>query len=446
MHMPYTQCRIGEDRPVYAWSVAILLSIAQVFSFIDRQILSLLIGPIRADMQISDTQVALLHGFAFIIFYSVMGIPLGRMADRGNRPLIIALGLGFWSLATAACGLARGFWSLFAARVCVGVGEASLSPSALSLLADYFPKTTLGRAVGLYMGGIYVGSGLAFILGGAITDWALRLGDISLPLLGSLKGWQVTFLAVGLPGILLSLAFLVVIEPRRQKSRYNIQLAEKTSFTAAWAHMWKRRAAFARHYVGFGLATAMLYGLMFWIPQNFVRSFGTSIAEAGLYFGIFILFGGPLGAFFSGWLADRGIKAGRLDSPMKIAAIGFFLALPVIVAFGLAPNLQIAVLFCAPLSVLLGFPFGIATSSLQLMSPNHMRGQAAAVYYITVNLIGFTTGPLSIALMTDYLFANDAALNLSIALSAFLFIPVGVALFWTARKPFSVEVGENMRD
>lgn len=444
MHMPHASSRIGDDRPIYAWSVALLLAVAQVFSFIDRQILSLLIGPIRADMQISDTQVALLHGMAFIIFYSVMGIPFGRWADRGNRPLIIALGLAFWSLATAACGLARGFWSLFAARVGVGVGEASLSPAALSLLSDYFPEAKLGRAVGLYMGGIFVGSGLAYVLGGAITEWAIDLGQVELPILGSVRGWQITFVAIGMPGLLLALLFPFVIEPRRHPARHAVTTPVETRFDVVWKYLWHHRGVYGRHYVGFGLATALLYGLMLWVPQCFVRTFGTSIAEAGLYFGLSVLLFGPLGAFCSGWLADRGMRAGRKETPMRTAAFGFAVALPITVAFGLAPNLTVAIALCAPLGFLLGFPFGLATSSLQLIAPPDMRGQATAVYYITVNVIGFTAGPLSIALMTDKLFQADSALHYSIALSAFLFIPLAVWLFWTARKPFEAEVEKRM--
>lgn len=432
--------RIAETRPVYAWSVASLLALTQMFSFIDRQILSLLIGPIRADLAISDTQVALLHGFAFVLFYSVMGIPLGRWADRGNRPLIIAVGLGFWSIATASCGLARNFWSLFAARICVGVGEASLSPSALSLLADYFDRARLGRAIGLYMGGIYLGSGLAFIVGGALSEWAIGLGTLSLPLVGDVRGWQVTFLIVGLPGLVLTLAYLFVREPRLRSEGQDRASVDAPGLSEVWRHLRRHRDLFARHYAGFGIVTALLYGMMFWVPQTFVRAFGSTIAEAGLYFGIATLLFGPLGTFAGGWLADHGLRGGRARAPMQIAAVGFGFALPAVMAFAFAPTVAFAVAACMPLAFLLGFPLGIATSSLQLMTPARMRGQGAAIYYITVNLIGFVTGPLSVALMTDYVFRRDSALPLSLAASAALFVPIGCWLFWTAREPFAREL------
>lgn len=433
--------RIAETRPLYAWSVAFLLATAQVFSFIDRQILSLLIGPIKSDLDVSDTEVALLHGFAFILFYCLMGIPLGRWADRGNRPLIMALGLSFWSLATAACGLARGFLGLFVARVGVGIGEASLSPAALSLLADYFPRTSVGRAIGLYMGGIYVGSGLAYIVGGAITQWAIGLDPIDLAGFGPVRGWQLTFFAVGLPGLALALLFFLVDEPRRRGAAAIEAGALDASLRDVLRHIWQHRSAFVQHFIAFGLATALLYGLMFWVPQTFVRQHGVSIADAGLYFGTAMLCAGPLGAFTAGWLADRGVRAGRLDAPMRAAAIGFSLALPATSAFALAPTLELAILLCAPLAFLLGYPFGIATSALQLMTPARMRGQAAAVYYITVNVIGFTTGPLSIALMTDYLFADDRALALSVAIAPLLFVPLGATLMWRSRAAFARQVG-----
>jgi MFS family permease len=428
--------RLADRRPIYAWTVAILLTLAQVFSFIDRQILSLLIGPIRADLGISDTGVAMLHGFAFVAFYSFIGIPLGRLADRAHRPLIIATGLVFWSLATAACGLAKNFWGLFTARMCVGIGEASLSPSALSLLADYFPKSSLGRAVGLYMGGIYVGSGLAFVVGGAVAQWAIGLGDVTLPALGTMHGWQLTFLIVGLPGVLLAAILVWVIEPRAAPAKHDVAVPIRE----VAGHLWTHRDLYVPHYVGFGLVTALLYGLTFWAPQTLVRTYDVTIGQAGLAFGLAMLICGPLGAYAGGALADRGVARGDLRAPLRVAGVGFALAAPAVLAFGLAPTLPLAIAACFPVAFLLGFPLGIATSTLQLMTPNRMRGQASGVYYVCVNIIGFTTGPLSIALLTEHVFGDDKALHLSVACAGAFFAPLAGLLLWSARKGYAREL------
>jgi len=170
--------------PPMAWYAVGILTVAYTFSYIDRQILSLMVGPIRADLGISDSAFSLLHGLAFAVFYTLLGVPIGRLADRRNRRNIIALGVAFWSLATVCCGLARSFWQLFAARVAVGVGEAALSPAAYSMLADLFPKEKLGRAIGIYSSGVFVGIGLSFIIGGMLIATIEAMGGITLPVVG----------------------------------------------------------------------------------------------------------------------------------------------------------------------------------------------------------------------------------------------------------------------
>ena len=176
--------------PVFAWYVVVVLFLAYTLSFVERQIMSLLIGPIKRDLMISDTQISLLHGFAFAIFYTILGIPLGRLADRKNRTIIISVGIFLWSFMTALCGLARSFWSLFMTRIGVGVGEATLSPAAYSMISDYFPKEKRGLAISLYSMGVFFGAGMAYILGGLVVKLASQAGITTLPVLGQVRPWQ----------------------------------------------------------------------------------------------------------------------------------------------------------------------------------------------------------------------------------------------------------------
>jgi MFS family permease len=187
--------------PTVAWYTVIMCMIAYVLSFVDRQIIALLIEPIQADLQITDTQFSLLTGLAFSLFYATMGLPIARWADVGSRPFIIAAGIVVWSFATAVCGLTRTYWQLFLARMGVGVGEAALSPAAYSIISDSFPKSKLGLAMGVYSIGVFLGSGLAFLVGGTVIEIVESYGGLTLPFIGDIKPWQATFFLVGLPGI-----------------------------------------------------------------------------------------------------------------------------------------------------------------------------------------------------------------------------------------------------
>ena len=208
-----TQQNPAYPNPAYAWYVVCILTIAYMFSFLDRQILALLVEPIRADLNISDTQMSLLQGLAFGIFYTLLGIPIGRLADRRSRRSIIAIGISIWCVMTAACGLAKNFGQLFLARVGIGIGEATLNPSAYSLISDYFPREKRARPMSFYNMGVSLGAGTAMVLGGQIISWVFSQPQPVLPLVGTLFHWQVVFIMVGLPGLLIAFLMVTVREP-----------------------------------------------------------------------------------------------------------------------------------------------------------------------------------------------------------------------------------------
>ena len=279
----------SKKRPAYAWYVVFVLLIAQMFSFLDRMIMGLLVGPIRESFAISDTQYSLLAGLAFSLFYAVMGLPLARIADMGNRRNLISAGIAVWSFMTALCGLAHGYWTLFAARIGVGVGEATLGPAAYSMIADYFPKSLLARALSVYMIGVTLGSGLAYMVGGAIVGYVSNMDEIIVPVLGEMEGWQLTFFIVGVPGILISILVATTVrEPERQgvaaEDSY-LPLSDVVSYVMA-----KRRA-----YLGH------IFGISIFIFQDILNHTGVAYSN-GIWIFVFLV---ALGADYNIFVIAR---------------------------------------------------------------------------------------------------------------------------------------------
>ncbi len=412
----------------YAWYVVAVLLLAQAFSFLDRMIMGLLVGPIRASFDISDTQYSLLAGFAFSLFYAVMGIPLARIADAGSRRNLIAAGIAVWSAMTALCGLAKGFWSLFAARVGVGVGEATLSPAAYSILADYFPKTSLARALSVFMLGVTFGSGAAYMLGGAVVGYVSEMDTIVLPVFGEMEGWQLTFLIVGLPGLAVSLLVMATV---REPVRKGVA-ADAAAFPVreVAAYLWQRRRGYGSLIISVAIFVMAVYALNLWGPTYFIRTFGYDPATAGWRFGIVMIVFGSAGLLIAGTVADRLLSSGMRDAYARVVLFSMLGLAPFGVALGFVENDILALVTIGVAIFFSAFQGGLVAASLQIMTPNRMRGQVVAVYQLLANLIGLGLGPTVVALCTDYVFANDAAIGKSIALVCAELCPLTAFLLW----------------
>jgi len=395
------------------WYTVGVLTVAYVFSFIDRSIIALLVGPIRADLGISDTQIGLLHGLAFAVFYTLLGIPVASLADRRNRRNLIAIGVAFWSLATAACGLARNFWQLFVARVGVGVGEAALSPAAYSMIADSFPASRLGRALSVYTLGAFAGMGLAFVIGGAVISSVASGSAVVLPLVGALRPWQMVFFIVGLPGLLVALWVLTLTEPvRREAAPAGNEPGLKLLLRYMRAH-WR---AYAAHLAGFALLGIVLNSLTAWTPTLWIRNFGLTPGEAGLRLGLLIVIFGTGGVIAGGWWSDREQRAGRVDGPMRAGVVSAMGSLVFGAVAPVAIKLDLMLLLYAPLVFFSTFAWGAAPAAVQMMTPGPMRAMASAIYLFFLNLVGMGLGPLFTATVTDYVFRDDLAVGKSLAL------------------------------
>ncbi len=427
--------------PGYAWFVVAVLTLAYIFAFVDRQILNLLVGPIRRDLGISDTQMSLLMGFSFAIFYAVFGIPLGRLADSRSRRSIIAAGMILWSVLTAACGVARYFWHFLLLRMGVGVGEAALSPSAYSLIADYFPKERRATAISVYSMAYYIGSGLAFLLGGLVVGFTSTKGSWSLPIVGAVRPWQLIFFIVGLPGAVLALLMYTVKEPTRKGARMTKaadgrETLAQVPLRDVIAYLGRNRATFLCHNLGFALLAFSGYGTSAWIPTFLIRKYAWTGSHAGVTYGTIICLFGTIGIVTGGRLADWLARRGYQDSNMRVGLIGALAWLPVGVLYPLMPSGNLAAAALIPTIFLTSLPVGVAAAAIQEMMPNVMRGQASALYLFVINLIGLGLGPTAVAVMTDYVFRNDNAVNYSLLVVGTLAHIGAAALLWAGLKPY----------
>lgn len=425
----------------YAWYVVGVLTFVYIFSFIDRQILSLLVRPIRRDLGISDFQMSLLMGFSFALFYTFFGLPLGRLADSRSRRTIIAVGFAVWSVMTAGCGLARNFVQLLLLRMGVGVGEAALSPAAYSMITDYFPPKRRATAISVYGMGIYIGSGVAFIVGGLVSGAASVQESWDLPLVGATRPWQVVFFIVGLPGVLLALLMYTVREPVRR----GIKTLTASDGTTRFAQVPKREVVaylkqnwrtFVCHNVGFALLSFSSYGSSAWIPTFFIRNHGWNESQAGQVYGWIVAIASTLGIVAGGRLADWMVERGYKDATMRVGLIVALAWLPFGLLYPVVPNAYWAVALLIPAAFLASAPFGVSAAAIQQMMPNSMRGQASAIYLFVVNLIGLGIGPSAVAAVTDWVFEDDQAVRYSLV-SVAAFAHLGAAtLLWAGLKPF----------
>lgn len=426
----------GYPSSARAWVTVAILMVAYVLSFVDRQILNLLVEPIRRDLLISDTQMSLLMGLSFALFYTVCGIPLGRVADTRSRRGLIAVGVLFWSAATAACGMAKMYWQFLLCRIGVGVGEAALSPAAYSLIADSFPAERRATAISVYSMGVYLGSGLAFLVGGLVIQFASAQGDVVLPVLGEVRPWQLIFLILGGAGVLFTLLMLAVKEPVRRGAGAGVAVP----LSEVGRYIRANRRTVLLHNFGFaGLAFAG-YGSAAWVPSFYIRTYGWDAGQVGIVYGSIVAVFGCLGIVFGGRLADWMAKRGRSDANMRVGLYSALGALPMVTLFPLMDTAFWASLLLAPTVFCLSMPFGVAPAAIQEIMPNSMRGQASAIYLFVITLFGLGIGPTAVALVTDFVFADDAALRYSLLIVTTLAVLMSIILLGKSLKPYRESV------
>lgn len=427
-------------RPAYAWYVVGVLTLAYLFSFVDRQIIAFMIGPIRRDFALSYAEVGLLGGPAFAVFYTLFGLPVGRWADIRSRRALIAGGFVLWSLMTAASGLAQRYWHLLLCRVGVGVGEATLSPAAYSLIADYFPPHRRATAIGVYSFGIYLGSGLSLVCLGLLMAFLGTGERVEFPLVGPVRPWQAVFLIVGLPGVICAALLATVREvPRRGGGRTESNGAQPMPLREVFAFLVTHRATFLSLFLGMAFFTFAGYANSTWLVQFFLERHGWSPPRTGVVIGTITAVCGALGAVGGGRLADVLRSRGRADAPLMVAFLGGLIGLPVSALYALAGSGTASAIWLVPMVVGFSAQFGVIAAAVQHLAPASMRAQAAALFLFVVNLLGLGLGPLVTGWLTDVLAGagqGGSSLHLALLIALLFGSLAGTVTFAVGLRPY----------
>lgn len=420
-----------------AWYTVFVLMICYTLSYCDRQILAFLVGPMKQELHISDTQVGLLQGIAFVLVYSICGLPMGALADRVNRRNLVVLGVVVWSIMTSLSSVARSFMSLAITRMGVGIGEATLTPCAFSMITDSFPKERLSSAMSVYTMGIQLGSGLALIIGGLVAQAVSHMPPIDLPMLGSIAAWRVTFLIVGTPGLVIALLLLTVREPPRRSVLLDSSgSVAKLDFPAVLEQLrlrWRTTAGLA---LMMGCLATANYALLGWTPTFFDRIHHWPKSRTGLVLGLTILGSGCLGLFVGGRLSDHWQRKGIVDSAVRMGLVGLAGVGLTLAPAMLVPDAVWTVALLISAVFFIGLPIGCSYAAVQLIFPNQARGLASAIVIFAVAVIGLGFGSLLPGLLNDHLFHDELRIGASISITVALAVVIGLGTGLATLAPY----------
>jgi MFS family permease len=428
----------------YVWGVILLFGLANATAFMDRSFLTLVAEPLRLSLKLSDLQIGVLIGPAFILFYSVVALPIGWMSDTFSRKKILLSGLAFWSVCVSLTGLSSRYWQLVATRMGLGIGEATLSPAAISIISDMIPRHAVSRAVALFIAIGALGAGLGSVLGGWLLGWLAHGhgAGLGIPLFSGLLPWQQAFVIMGLPGLVLAVIMLLVVrEPKR--------------FTPAGrseGFSWGQTVAFLRvHristlYVIFGFAlVSILPSVGAWTPAFLIRTYGWTPAQVGPAFGLVLIATNPTGIFLGGLLSDLIRRRGREDANLLVILVCLAATIPFFGLFPLMPSGALALWAYAPANFLMMVCFGASTPVISILVPRGMRAQALAIMFLTGNFMG-SLGPMIFPLMTQYVFHDPKALRYALIIVPLVISPAAMAVLFFCRKAFVAQVIRTRMD
>ena len=410
-----------------SYSAVAILTFAQIFAFIDRQIPSMLVEPIKQDFGLSDSQIALLGGAAFSIFYAVMALPIGFAVDRYKRTRVLGIGILLWSLMTALAGLANSFGKLFGARIGVAVGEAVMAPTSVSLVSDSFPENKQGIPMGIITSGVYIGIGITLLGGGFLIDYLTELGGLNLPIIGYVKPWQATFMLVGIPGFFVSLGAFLLREPNRPEQQTNLDTTQNQP--NVFLHVKEHKKTLIPMFGGLIFMALIFYSFTFWAPTMMIRTYGISLTEVGFLLGIITIISSITGTILAGTAVDFLRNRNYSDAPIRAAMIAVLLALPPIVLLSFV-NSELAAWVCIAFYLLFISSFApLGLLAISGVSPGNIKGQLAAVHAFLMMAFGLSLGPQLTAFFTDFVFQDPRHLNWSISLTALIVLPISAIFF-----------------
>lgn len=415
----------SEVSKTYRSFVLIMLTLVYVFNFVDRQLLVILQESIKKELQLSDTQLGLLSGFTFALFYVTMGIPIARFADKSNRRNIVAVSLGLWSLMTAFSGLARNYVQLLLARIGVGVGEAGGSPPAHAMISDYYPPHQRGTALAVYSSGLYIGILVGFLMGGYLNQEL---------------GWRTAFFVLGIPGILFSLLFYFTVkEPKRGGTDLHATTSAEHSFMEVVRYLYAKKT-FVFLAFGSSLHVFCIYGFTNWTPSFLSRLHGMQNADIGVSLGLIFGITGAVGTFAGGYFTDR---YGKLDKSwyLRIPAYAIMIAIPFEVMTLFSPGTVMSLIGLGITNFLYGSYLGPAIAVSHLLVPASMRALTSAIFFLAINLIGLGFGPLTVGMISDWLTPSLGPEALRWAMSCVSIVSVlSTIMFFVAVKKIKSEL------
>lgn len=414
------------------WLLVALLALASIMSQFDRTVINLMVEPIKAEFGINDTAFGALQSIAFGMFYVFACIPLGRAADNWSRKYLLAICLLFWTVFAMTSGLARSYVQLFLMRIGVAVGEASLTPTGLSMLSDHFPPEKLGRPISGFLMSAPIGQGLAFIGGGSLLTALQGSSMLESGLLAGLQPWQAAFIIVGAPGLLLVLLFLACKEPVRR----GLDGAQSLPARDVIALVRQRKSALIPMFVGFAMVMLVAYSLTIWTPTLLQRTYGWNTAQIGLSFGLLVMIAGTAGVYGAGLASDWLTAKGYADAPLRVAATGFAFAGICGTLAPLMPTAHLALVLLGGALFFGNMPFSCAATALQLIVPNRARAQVSALYVTFTTLVGLSVGPTVIGAVTDYVFRDPDDIRYSISMVVGIAAPVMVLMMLLAMRPY----------
>ncbi|WP_179045754.1 MFS transporter [Sphingobium lactosutens] len=428
--------------PRTSWRAVAVLTALYWFGTLDRQVAALLLPLIKADLQLTDSQVSLIPGLAFGLAFMVMSLPIGWLVDRVSRRAILFAGVLMWSLAAMGSGVSRTFGQLLGARAVVGGAEATINPSAYSLMSDFFPPAKLTLPMSIFTLGGNLGSGTSFMLGGAVIALVSSAGGVTLPVVGTLAGWQAAFVITGLPGLIL--AFLVWTFPEAPRQKPATPVADNATFGELGQQFRRHPGFYLMHNLAFAMIMGFAVGLQSWNSAFLTRHYGMPLAQIGFWLGLTQVLSSLMGLWFHGWAVDRLFGRGRHDAHLIYFGAMCLLACPFGVAAYLVDN-AVGTIICYNIAYFLVMAFAsIGPAALQIATPGRLRGKATAVYMIVLSLLGTILGPIVIAAFTDGLFQDEAMLGHSMALFAGITTLLGALFCWFGRGPMRRAVAQQM--
>lgn len=427
VHVMTTDIKEQTSKGLYAWSILVLFTLTYTFSFVDRQVINLLVEPIKDDMDLTDVQISYLQGLIFVIPYVLLSVPIGRLVDVFSRIYVIISGILVWSFATIAAGLSGNYTQLAIARGFVGAGEAALTPAVWSMFPDIFTKKQLAFAMSIFSMAPYLGAGIALIAGAQVIEISQSSPPVELPMIGTLEPWQITLIICGAPGILFALIYACIKEPARTATE--TQTDEAMPLSEAVDFMRKNWKVYLAFLGGAPFLIIMLYSIQAWSPTLLIRVHEWDISYAGRLYGVVALVTGSLGVLSSPLVARMMSNFSLKGYPLLMLMMSTVLTALFLFIAGLQKDGMSCLIFLALASFFVTIPLPQLAVTLQTISPNKMRGLVAGIFVVSGNVMGMGLGPTFVAFFTENVFQDPMSVGLSMGLLGLVSAPIALVIY-----------------